>query len=236
MGLTVILASLHAFPSHHFQHHDSLDVEKGGPLSEDRSQEQGTSRDGEDGNGVEPEDGYGTDEEEDEDTDTPEPRSDPRPTRFRRFPTITSISGLSKPFTRSSTLDTSLSTTASIYSRVKTFIFPPEDPDALEQFVPNYRYTPIIAGIVIPFSILLEIPGLTEHWYIRTEANSIVETQPNPPILDVGLGISMACALIANICLILRFLEKRVKTMTLFSIIFLTLHGLWSYPASRRSY
>ncbi|OJA20014.1 hypothetical protein AZE42_05864 [Rhizopogon vesiculosus] len=107
--------------------------------------------------------------------------------------------------------------------RVKTFIFPPSSDDS--SFVPNYRLTPLISGIVIPFSILLEIPGLTGHWYIRTEGNDIVETRPNSAILDAGLAISMACAVIANVCLIVRFLEKRVMTMTLSCILFLSIHG-----------
>lgn len=112
------------------------------------------------------------------------------------------------------------------YQRCKAYIFPPEESDAtLERFVPNYRWTPIISGVVVPFSILLEIPGLTEHWYVRTEANNVVESKSNPPILDVGLAISMACALAANICLLMRFLETRVKTVTLLTIVFLTLHG-----------
>ncbi|OAX37519.1 voltage-gated potassium channel [Rhizopogon vinicolor AM-OR11-026] len=108
--------------------------------------------------------------------------------------------------------------------RVKTFIFPPSSDDS--SFVPNYRLTPLISGIVIPFSILLEIPGLTGHWYIRTEGNDIVETRPNSAILDAGLAISMACAVIANACLIVRFLEKRVMTMTLSCILFLSIHDI----------
>jgi hypothetical protein len=109
------------------------------------------------------------------------------------------------------------------WSRFKHFVFPPS-PD-LESIIPNYRLTPIISGILIPFSILLEIPGLTEEWYIRTESHKIVETKPNSVILNVGLGISIGSGLAANFFLILRFLEKRVKTMTIVSIAFLTFHG-----------
>jgi potassium channel subfamily K, other eukaryote len=107
--------------------------------------------------------------------------------------------------------------------KVKYFVFPPKED--IESFIPNYRYIPIISGLLIPFAILLEIPGLTEHWYIRTENNQIIERRLNPVILDVGLGISFACAVIANICLITRFLEKRVKTMTILCATFLTIHG-----------
>lgn len=111
----------------------------------------------------------------------------------------------------------------SLFARVKLFVFPPSPDDS--SLVPNYRNTPLISGIVIPFSILLEIPGLTGYWYIRTQGSTVVDTRPNPAILDVGLGISMACAIIANICIIMRFLEKRVTTMTLLCILFLSIHG-----------
>lgn len=113
-----------------------------------------------------------------------------------------------------------------LLSRIMAYVWPSDDHSSdIDAFVPNYRWTPIISGIVIPFSILLEIPGLTEHWYIRTEDNKTVESRPNPVILDVGLGFSIACALVANTCLILRFLEKRVQTVTLLCIVSLTVHG-----------
>ncbi|KAI0827166.1 hypothetical protein BC628DRAFT_1409942 [Trametes gibbosa] len=115
----------------------------------------------------------------------------------------------------------------SIYSRLKSYLWPTDDKNAdLDSLVPNYRWTPIISGVVIPFSILLEIPGLTERWYIRTENHQTVEIRKNPVILEVGLAISIACGLIANVALVLRFLEKRVQTVTLICIIFLTVHDV----------
>jgi len=111
------------------------------------------------------------------------------------------------------------------FRRVKAIVFPPQDSDE-DKPLPNYRILPIISGLVIPFSILLEIPGLTNSWYIRTDANVVVETRPNPALLDVGLAISMAFAVVANISLILRFLEKGpVFVTTLVTIASLTIHG-----------
>ncbi|KAK7059765.1 tandem pore domain k+ channel [Favolaschia claudopus] len=110
--------------------------------------------------------------------------------------------------------------------KIRNFLSTETSERDLDSYIPNYRYTPILSGIIIPFSILLEIPGLTENWYIRTEDNKTVEIQPNPAILDVGLAFSMACALAANICLVIRFLEKRVKLMTLGCIVFLTIHDI----------
>ncbi|KAH9939855.1 hypothetical protein B0H21DRAFT_885240 [Amylocystis lapponica] len=126
---------------------------------------------------------------------------------------------------RSPTITTASST--SWLSRARSVIFPSGDRHAeIEKFVPNYRSSPIISGIVIPFSILLEIPGLTERWYVRTENNQTVDTKANPVILDVGMALSIACALLANISLVLRFLEKKVKITTISCICFLTLHDI----------
>ncbi|KAJ7590585.1 hypothetical protein C8J56DRAFT_537402 [Mycena floridula] len=111
------------------------------------------------------------------------------------------------------------------YSKLKAVLNPDTDEDIIET-VPNYRYTPILAGMGIPLSILLDIPGLTEHWYIRTLDNQTVETRPNPWILVIALAFSMACGVAANAALIVRFLEKRVKLMTILCILFLTLHDI----------
>lgn len=111
--------------------------------------------------------------------------------------------------------------------KLKAFLYPPDpqkDPSG-SSFIPNYRYTPIFSAVIIPFSILLEIPGLTGNWYIKTIDNQTVEKRSNPVLLDVALGISMGCALVANVALIVRFLEKNVKLMTIVCVVFLTLHG-----------
>lgn len=90
----------------------------------------------------------------------------------------------------------------------------------------TYRFLPIISGILIPFSILLSIPSLTDRWYIRTDANNMtIESRPNSLLLNLGMGFSMACSVLANICLIVRFAERKVLGMTWLCILFLTLHG-----------
>ena len=111
-------------------------------------------------------------------------------------------------------------------SQVKQFVLQTDkdSKDELEH-LPTYRWMPILSGIIIPFSILLEIPGLTEHWYIVTENNKTILTKKNSPLLDAGLSISMGCALLANIAIIFRFLEKKVRTSTLVAIIALSTHG-----------
>lgn len=206
MGLPVILSVLHLVSL--TRRRPDRDPEKG---ATDETSGDGEARDNDDEDDVENED----DEEDDLGDD---PLSGEH--RLHRLGSATGVTHFS------TSLDDQDTAQASFYERCKSYVFPKEESRAsLEKFVPNYRWTPIISGVVVPFSILLEIPGLTEHWYIRTEANNIVESRSNPAILDIGLAISMACALAANICLVMRFLEKRVKTVTLLTIVFLTIHG-----------
>lgn len=97
----------------------------------------------------------------------------------------------------------------------------------------TYRFLPIISGILIPFSILLSIPSLTDPWYIRTDANNkALESRPNSLLLSLGMGFSMACSVLANICLIVRFAERKVLRMTWLCILFLTLHGASQHMTS----
>src|SRR5258706_5262612 len=103
--------------------------------------------------------------------------------------------------------------------------------------------------------ISLSVPGLTSHWYIRTEGFVIVEYQENPPILYAAMATSIALAVLANICeyklsphrkppslarvsrssplittdtlgLIVRFLERRSYGMTIAAIVCLFVHDM----------
>jgi potassium channel subfamily K len=94
-----------------------------------------------------------------------------------------------------------------------------------EQGLPSYRRTPIISGSLIPFSILLEIPGLTEPWYARTYGHQTVETRKDPPLVIIAISISMALAVLANVALVFRFLGRHVKRNTIICIAALTVHG-----------
>ncbi|KAI9568046.1 hypothetical protein HD554DRAFT_2022737 [Boletus coccyginus] len=112
-----------------------------------------------------------------------------------------------------------------IFSRILSSIFPsPSDEEEIQAYIPHYRVLPILSGITIPFCILLEIPGLTADWYIRTDGPTVVSSKPNPPLLDAGIALSILCAVLANVCLVIRFLEKRIKAMTILCILFLSIH------------
>jgi potassium channel subfamily K len=112
------------------------------------------------------------------------------------------------------------------WSRVKSALTPNSSPDPNN--IPHYRLAPILSGVVIPFSILLEIPGLTEHWYIRTgEGGKTVQTKRNTAILETGAVVSFVCAVVANAFLVMRFLEYKVLAATVACIGFLTIHGMF---------
>ena len=150
--------------------------------------------------------------EEYPDTQRPRPR--------RPFERTTSMSSVSSVIT--STVSSGF---RRCWANVKDFLSISTSLEELESYVPKYRLLPIVAGVIIPFAILLEVPGLTEDWYIRTQNNQTIETRKNPPLLEIGLAFSLFCAVAANICLIFRFLEKEIKLMTILCIAFLTIHG-----------
>ncbi|GJN93158.1 hypothetical protein Rhopal_006205-T1 [Rhodotorula paludigena] len=90
------------------------------------------------------------------------------------------------------------------------------------------RLLPILSGLVCPFSVLLDIPGLTERWYVRTYGFEIVETRPNPALLDAGQAVSLAFGVFANVALICRFLEHRPRLFTWVAMVSLTVHDILS--------
>jgi potassium channel subfamily K, other eukaryote len=111
------------------------------------------------------------------------------------------------------------------FVKTKEILFGSHNDNDNEVVLPDYRRTPIISGSLIPFSILLEIPGLTESWYVRTYNHQTVETRKNPPLVVASISISMALAVLANVALISRFLDRHVKRNTIICIAALTVHG-----------
>ncbi|KAG9311808.1 hypothetical protein JVU11DRAFT_8055 [Chiua virens] len=86
-----------------------------------------------------------------------------------------------------------------LLSRVLSAVFPsPSNEEEIQAYLPHYRTLPILSGIAIPFSILLEIPGITSDWYTQTEGSTVVTSKSNPPLLSVGIALSLFCAVLAN--------------------------------------
>lgn len=75
---------------------------------------------------------------------------------------------------------------------------------------------------------MLEIPGFTSRWYVRTGPDGRpVSYQANPVLLDVALAVSMACAVLANIAIIGRFTERlSPKSSTMAAIIGFCIHDV----------
>lgn len=89
----------------------------------------------------------------------------------------------------------------------------------------TYRILPIIAGILIPLSVLLSIPSLTSRWHVQADGSVTLEARPNPLYHSVAMSLSLACGVLANICLVLRFAERSIKKMTLLCILLLSMNG-----------
>lgn len=90
----------------------------------------------------------------------------------------------------------------------------------------QYRLLPLFAGVVVPFAILLAIPSVTARWYVRTgEKGDVLESAPNPKLLEAGMILSLVCGVLANACLVVRFAERAIKAMTVLTIVFLSIHG-----------
>jgi hypothetical protein len=89
----------------------------------------------------------------------------------------------------------------------------------------TFRILPIIAGILIPLSVLLSIPSLTNNWHVQTNGDVTLEARPRTLHHIVAMSLSMACGVLANICLVLRFAERSIKMMTLLCIVLLSMNG-----------
>jgi hypothetical protein len=79
-------------------------------------------------------------------------------TRFRSFPSISAWSS------RSSFSVTRPYGVRRALQKIWAFILQNDGRHTDDEFIPNYRWLPILSGVTIPFAILLQIPGLTERW------------------------------------------------------------------------
>jgi len=108
-----------------------------------------------------------------------------------------------------------------------------EDADDSLAVPPETRLLPIISGLACPFAVLLDIPGLTTPWYIKTQGDTIIDSQPNPVLLDVEQAFALALGVVANAALIWRFLEHSPRRTTWIAMISLTVR-LLSLPRLHR--
>jgi potassium channel subfamily K len=59
---------------------------------------------------------------------------------------------------------------------------------------------PVIAGVIAPFSVLLDIPALSERWYAKNGTPA-----PDPAASLVLSGVALGFALAGNVLLVVRF-------------------------------
>ncbi|KAF9124650.1 hypothetical protein BGW39_007983 [Mortierella sp. 14UC] len=117
----------------------------------------------------------------------------------------------------------------------------PIDANELED---NYRIMPLVIGCIIPASILINVPSLTSEWVGLPVYDSATEKWGPPvevPIPHWMSGMVIAAlvmAIICNVCVLSRFLERNVWHSVVLSLItaslqgYVYLEGFWSMVAS----
>ncbi|KAK4687044.1 hypothetical protein P7C73_g3079, partial [Tremellales sp. Uapishka_1] len=68
------------------------------------------------------------------------------------------------------------------------------------------KYCPLVASILAPLTTLLDIPGLTQHWY---SYNGVAQPDPTTCLALSALGLCLN--VLANALLIVRFSAKKAK-------------------------
>ncbi|KAF9127598.1 hypothetical protein BGW39_005763 [Mortierella sp. 14UC] len=103
---------------------------------------------------------------------------------------------------------------------------PASDAASLEN---NYRMLPLLIGCIIPVSILINVPSITSPWVGLGSYNETLQDWNDPEVLEIphwlnGIIISaLVMAIICNICVLFRFLERQVYHSVVLSLITATI-------------
>ncbi|KAF9149488.1 hypothetical protein BG015_008718 [Linnemannia schmuckeri] len=98
----------------------------------------------------------------------------------------------------------------------------PIDTDELEA---NYRIMPLAIGCIIPASILINVPSLTSEWVGRPEYDPTTETWGPPTEIPIPHWMSsmviaaLVMAIVCNLCVLSRFLERHIWHSVVLSLI-----------------
>jgi hypothetical protein len=134
--------------------------------------------------------------------------------------------------TRAQPIEHRIKSVIALHSPVEPGLSPPHgDFPLLEPLESQtYRISSIIAGILIPLSVLRSIPSLTSSLHVQTDGNVLPS---NPLFQIVAMCLSVACSVLANIHIILRFAERSIKMMALLCniIILLSMNG-WCFSCA----
>ncbi|KAF8937687.1 hypothetical protein BGZ58_002333 [Dissophora ornata] len=100
------------------------------------------------------------------------------------------------------------------------------DPASLEN---NYRVLPLLIGCIVPVSILINVPSITSPWVGTAIYNETtkdweeIEAIQIPHWISAMIILALIMAIICNICVLLRFLERHVWRSVILSLITATL-------------
>ncbi|KAG9024722.1 hypothetical protein FRB95_011146 [Tulasnella sp. JGI-2019a] len=86
---------------------------------------------------------------------------------------------------------------------IRSFLYPKQWKSHIRDFA---RTAPMIAAVLAPFSVLFDIPSVTERWYIK---NGL--PQPDPKVNLILSSIALAFGIVANLLLIFRFSSTGIR-------------------------
>ncbi|GJJ70902.1 potassium channel subfamily K, other eukaryote [Entomortierella parvispora] len=97
----------------------------------------------------------------------------------------------------------------------------------------NYRVLPLLIGCIIPVSILINVPSITSPWVgipVNGTGQDYDDDDPKvvpiPHWLDCMIILALVMAIICNICVLFRFLERHVWHSVILSLITATLQDI----------
>ncbi|KAF9573310.1 hypothetical protein EC968_008764 [Mortierella alpina] len=104
----------------------------------------------------------------------------------------------------------------------------------------DYRVLPLLIGCIIPVSILINVPSITSEWVGKETYNETIQDwndpvpEPIPVWLNSIIIIALAMAVICNICVLFRFLERWIWHNVILSLITATIQVPFCilYPTS----
>ncbi|KAI0221122.1 Potassium channel [Massospora cicadina] len=97
----------------------------------------------------------------------------------------------------------------------------PKAPSIISVNYDELRFLPMLVGAISPVSIIMSLPPLTGNWVIDGVERKSLKSLP----LVITLSFAVAFLLIANLCLLFRFMERRIVLNTFLSIYGYLLHA-----------
>ncbi|KAF9288132.1 hypothetical protein BGZ68_000749 [Mortierella alpina] len=96
----------------------------------------------------------------------------------------------------------------------------------------DYRVLPLLIGCIIPVSILINVPSITSSWVGKHSYNETLQdwNEPVPVSIPAWMHVivitALVMAVICNICVLFRFLERWIWHNVILSLITATLQDV----------